>query len=474
MLIRTRVRTCVIAVLSGLLQPMLFAQSPTVTSVVSIGNIASGRLSPGQVVRVTGTNFNGTVAIQAGGRPATLFPNDASATFRLAQLPVELPPGPTTLVVTTSSGSSAPFNISLDLYAPYLGGFTFECPYDSPGGAVFTVLAGGLGATDPPVSTGHVGPSAEPLARTVVKPTLTIAGQAAEILDSALVNWFPSVYQINFRAPRGLPDGAYPAILSIGGTDSEPTQFTITANFINTPAAGSSSSFQLRQGAPESLMKATRCGGLATAVVTGDARNPPVTLAGTTVKVKDAASIERPAQILYVSPTQVNYIIPSGTSPGDATVTITSGNGNVSTGPVDIQPVMPNLFQSPENAFPDDSPLPVALLVRLRDGVQTVERLQLLICDPMCRSGIDMGPDSDQLFLVLFGTALRFRSSLSNVSVTIGGVDAPVEYAGPQGEFAGLDQINVRLPRSLAGRGGAALDLLVDGKAANQTFIRIN
>ena len=85
-----------------------------------------------------------------------------------------------------------------------------------------------------------------------------------------------------------------------------------------------------------------------------------------------------------------------------------------------------------------------------------------------------MDPDSDQLFLVLFGTGMRFRSSLSNVSVKIGGIDAPVEYAGPQGEFAGLDQINVRLPRSLAGRGGAVLDLLVDGKAANQTFIRIN
>lgn len=268
--------------LTGLLQPVLFAQSLAVTSVVSIGNNASGRLSPGQVIRITGTNFTGTFAIQAGGRPTAVFPNDASATFRLAQLAVELPPGPTTLVVTTNGGSSAPFNITLQSYAPYIGGFTFECSNDSAGGAVFTVLAGGLGATDPPVLTGQVGPSAEPLARTVVKPVLTIGGQAAEVIDSVLVNWFPGVYQINFRAPRGLPDGAYPAVLSIGGVDSEPTQVTITANFINTSAAGSSATFQLRQGAPESLMKATRCGGLATAVVTGDARNPSVTLGGTT------------------------------------------------------------------------------------------------------------------------------------------------------------------------------------------------
>jgi len=65
-----------------------------------------------------------------------------------------------------------------------------------------------------------------------------------------------------------------------------------------------------------------------------------------------------------------------------------------------------------------------------------------------------MDPDSDQLFLVLFGTGMRFRSSLSNVSVKIGGIDAPVEYAGPQGEFAGLDQINVRLPRCWQGEAG--------------------
>jgi uncharacterized protein (TIGR03437 family) len=50
-------------------------------------------------------------------------------------------------------------------------------------------------------------------------------------------------------------------------------------------------------------------------------------------------------------------------------------------------------------------------------------------------------------------------------------LEAPVEYAGPQGEYAGLDQVNVRLSRSLAGRSGPRLT--VDGKSANEVSLSI-
>jgi uncharacterized protein (TIGR03437 family) len=82
-----------------------------------------------------------------------------------------------------------------------------------------------------------------------------------------------------------------------------------------------------------------------------------------------------------------------------------------------------------------------------------------------------MGSDANEVYLVLFGTGLRFRSTLAAVRVSIGGVDAPVEYAGPQHEFSGLDQVNVRVPRSLAGRGAVALQLTVDGMSSNETYV---
>jgi uncharacterized protein (TIGR03437 family) len=85
---------------------------------------------------------------------------------------------------------------------------------------------------------------------------------------------------------------------------------------------------------------------------------------------------------------------------------------------------------------------------------------------------IDLGPQSDRVFLILFGTGIRGNSSLSNISVTIGGENAEVLYAGPQGDFIGLDQVNVRLPRNLAGRGQVDVMLVVDGKTANS--VRVN
>jgi hypothetical protein len=45
--------------------------------------------------------------------------------------------------------------------------------------------------------------------------------------------------------------------------------------------------------------------------------------------------------------------------------------------------------------------------------------------------------------------------------------------AGPQGDFAGLDQVNVRLARGLAGRGEVQVLLSVEGKPANTVTVNI-
>ena len=85
---------------------------------------------------------------------------------------------------------------------------------------------------------------------------------------------------------------------------------------------------------------------------------------------------------------------------------------------------------------------------------------------------IDLGPETDQVFLILFGTGIRFRSSLLSVPASIGGVNAEVLFAGPQGSFVGLDQINLRLPRALAGQGDVDVVFTADGKKANT--LRVN
>lgn len=53
------------------------------------------------------------------------------------------------------------------------------------------------------------------------------------------------------------------------------------------------------------------------------------------------------------------------------------------------------------------------------------------------------------------------------MTARIGGQDAEVLFAGAQGDYVGLDQINVRLPRELAGRGDVDVTVSIDGQTSN-------
>lgn len=86
---------------------------------------------------------------------------------------------------------------------------------------------------------------------------------------------------------------------------------------------------------------------------------------------------------------------------------------------------------------------------------------------------IDMGLGTDKVTLVIYGTGFRGRTSLVNVSATVGGQSVVVDYASAQGGFVGLDQLNLELPRSLRGMGSVAISLTVDGKTANTLNVAI-
>jgi uncharacterized protein (TIGR03437 family) len=86
--------------------------------------------------------------------------------------------------------------------------------------------------------------------------------------------------------------------------------------------------------------------------------------------------------------------------------------------------------------------------------------------------------------LVLYGTGIRGALTTNpnddngvaeSVSVTIDGQPAQALYAGAQGDFSGLDQINVALPARLAGQGLRRVEVAVtvNGVAANRVTIQI-
>jgi uncharacterized protein (TIGR03437 family) len=59
------------------------------------------------------------------------------------------------------------------------------------------------------------------------------------------------------------------------------------------------------------------------------------------------------------------------------------------------------------------------------------------------------------------------------VSALLGNEVCQVQFAGPQGGFVGLDQVNVLLSRRLIGRGEVEVALVVDGKQANPVTVTI-
>jgi uncharacterized protein (TIGR03437 family) len=78
------------------------------------------------------------------------------------------------------------------------------------------------------------------------------------------------------------------------------------------------------------------------------------------------------------------------------------------------------------------------------------------------------------VFLALFGTGIRGRTSLAGVSATIGGAPVVVLFAGAQGQFPGLDQVNLMLPLTLQAKGETDVVLTVDGQVANKVRVNIH
>lgn len=198
----------------------------------------------------------------------------------------------------------------------------------------------------------------------------------------------------------------------------------------------------------------------------------PTALNGTTVKIRDSAGVEWLAALFFVSPTQINYQIPPGTAAGVATVTVTSSSGALSVGTIQIATVAPGLFSA--NASGQGLAAAVALRVK-SNGAQTYEPIARFdtTINRMVATPIDLGPAGEQVFLILYGTGLKFRSSLAAVTAKIGGADASVSFAQAQGSLTGLDQVNALIPRSLLGRGEVDVVLTVDGKAANTVWVSI-
>ncbi len=212
--------------------------------------------------------------------------------------------------------------------------------------------------------------------------------------------------------------------------------------------------------APSSIVSAFGDFGPAAAAASGP--DLPTALNQYSVQVTDAAGAARLAPLYYVSPSQINYVMPAGTQTGTANVSVLSGTTAIATGTVEVTKVAPSLFAA-QGTLAAGQFLRVAL-----GGTQT----QGLLFDPSTLAPVPVSlSGTDQVYLILYGTGMRGFSQ--SASALVGGFPVPVLGPVAQSQFAGMDQVNLGpLPPSLQGGGTVSLTVRLDGVDSNPlTFV---
>jgi len=175
----------------------------------------------------------------------------------------------------------------------------------------------------------------------------------------------------------------------------------------------------------------------ATAAVT-DPSNPPTTLGGVTVTIGGSV-----AALFYVSPNQINAVVAAATPLGTEAVVVTSSTGTVNGTVVVSATAAPGLF-SLTGTGSNDGAIVDALTGRI--------------------GAFSVTSGTSATFLALFLTGANFTTP---PVVTIGGVNATVTFAGASPCCAGLQQINISLPASLAGAGRVPVMVQAGGQLSN-------
>ena len=196
-----------------------------------------------------------------------------------------------------------------------------------------------------------------------------------------------------------------------------------------------------------------------------------VGLGGLQVAVLDSRGVAREAAVTFSGPTQVNFVVPSATAPGGAVIRLSVEGDEVrQTGTFSIERSEPGLF----SADATGTGLAAAVVtIQKADGVRITHLVAEF--DSATRRFAAVPIDfagAARVVLSLYGTGWRYGGGTAS-EAAVGGVAVPVLFSGAQGEFPGLDQINVDLPPILAGRGEVEVRIKVSGREANAVRVAL-
>jgi uncharacterized protein (TIGR03437 family) len=169
----------------------------------------------------------------------------------------------------------------------------------------------------------------------------------------------------------------------------------------------------------------------------------PTTLGGIRVHVRDNSTGDRLAHLLYVSPTQINYVMPSSDPYPWVGIEIV-GMPYVPKGiAVPVQAVAPGFYSV-------GAGLAAASALSVTPYAQIF--VPVLSCSGSTCTLVPIDLSGPPVYLSFYGTGFDQAVAASS-NCSIAGQTLPVTYAGPQEQIVGLDQVNMLLPQSLAGTG---------------------
>jgi uncharacterized protein (TIGR03437 family) len=200
---------------------------------------------------------------------------------------------------------------------------------------------------------------------------------------------------------------------------------------------------------------------LATSTASTSSSSYPLALGGATVTVTDSKGTQTPAGILYASAGQVNYQMPSTVATGLGKVTISAGGASAS-GTVNIVATYPGLFRAATDGLAAAQTVTVNGSQQVLAAASTVNASGQAVATPI-------NVTAGQVYLVLYGTGIGTAST----TATIAGANATVVYSGPQSQYPGVDQVNLLLPASLAGKGKVSVVVTAAGKASSPVYVVI-
>jgi len=398
------------------------AAGPPKPAITDISPVTATKGSPDQQLTINGSGFvSGSAANFNATKLTTVFGSGTSLT---ATIPANLltTVGTATITVTNPDASVS-------------------------GGATFTIVSD--------LAITGISPTSVQAGSPGVQLTITgkgfVSGSKVNFGATAVPTTFGSATSLTANVPASLVATGGTALITVSNPDGSVANgpsFVITSNPAIT-AVVNGASFQpgIQSGSWSTVFGtnlSTTTRNWDGAIIDGKL---PLSLDNVSVMVNN-----KPAAIYFISPGQINFQAPDDTVTGAVNVTVTNASGTSNSMPTQLQRDAPGFFM-----FDPQARKYVAALVANSDGTATFLGPPNLFGS----GGAVTRPAKPGEILELYGTGFgptnpavkaglvvtSAAPAVDKVTITIGGQDAVVQFAGITG--AGLYQINAVVPGTL-------------------------